>query len=299
MFIIISIFSLLWTFAFLFMGIADLYKMLGGAVIFFYMLPIIAFLSLKYRELASTVWSVIAIFSGFIIVNYLHSYFMYKYIDIHFFILFYVICTPVYFVLFGFWFLIQSFLKSIHDVQYKEPGDSNVIKFFFGFMSLTITAPMMIVVPLLDYFGNRYDINSMGYEIGMGAAIITYLYFLVQFSSVNNETLNYFAKPFHRYNIDLKKVRKYLLIGACIIIAVSLLDELYYRKHWIIWGETITLFIISNILLFRFGKVIFMPRVTGDERPDNPYLPSVKSAKTIGIFIILFLFLLACLIAKK
>lgn len=299
MLIITSIFSLLWTFVFLFIGIIDLYKMLGGMMIFFYMLPIISLLSLKYKELASTVWSVIMIFSGFIVVNYLHSYFIYEHTDFHLFVIFYVIMMPVCLIQLGFMSLIQSFFKSIYNMQYKEPGDLDIIKSFFGFMSLTITLPMIIVISLLIYFEKYYNINSMGYEIGMGAAIVIYLYFLLESCSVKDETLNYFAKPFHRYNIEFKKVKKYLLIGACIVITISLLDELYYRKHWTIWGETIILFIISNILLFRFGKVVFTPRLTEDERPDKLYLPSVKSSKTMGIMIVLFMFAMACFVLKK
>lgn len=299
MFIITSLFSLLWTFVFLFIGITDLHRMLGGMVIIFYILPIIAVLSLKYKELASTIWSMILMFSGFLIINYLHSFFIYKHIKFNIVILCYVIYMPVSFVLFGFWFLIQSFLKSIHSEQYREPGDSDIMKNFSGFMSLTIISPMLIIISFLINFENNYNINSMGYEIGMGAAVVTHLYFLLESCSVTDKTLNYFAKHFQRYNIDLKKVRKYLLICTCIIITISLLDELYYREHWIIWGETIILFIISNILLFRFGKVIFMPSVKEDERPDKLYMPSVKSTKTIGIMIVLFMFAMACFIARK
>lgn len=298
MIIIVSIFTLIWILSFIYIGVADIHIMLGGVVVFFYMLPIASFLSLKYRELAAVIWSKILILSGFVIVNYLHSYFMTKHVDINFFMLIYVILIPVWFVLCGFFYMIQSFLQSVHAKQYKEPGDTKIIKYFLGFMALLIGASLLIVVPLLDYFGNRQDINSIGYEVGMGAAVITFLYFLLESRRVTDETLNYFARPFHRYRVNLKKIKKYLILVTCIFITISLLDELYYRKHWMIWGETIILFIISNIVLFRFGKVIFMPPISANERPDKMYLPSVRSKRTVIIIAICLIFAMVCAIAK-
>ncbi|MBN1664039.1 MAG: hypothetical protein JW943_10605, partial [Deltaproteobacteria bacterium] len=114
-----------------------------------------------------------------------------------------------------------------------------------------------------------------------------------------DDTLIYFSKPFSRFNIDINKVKKYLFGGTLIFIIFSVLGEQYQRKQWTIWCETIILLIINNLLLSKYGRVLFEDIYKKHRfiRPDNPYLPSVKSRKTVILFLLCFAFAIGLVLA--
>ena len=141
---------------------------------------------------------------------------------------------------------------------------------------------------------NLRNINSLGYQIALGGLIIGSLVFLFEARRIPMETLNYFARPITRFNTDIKKVKKYLVISTLVILFLSS-DFETFRGHWIMWGETVIAFLIYVVLLFKFGQILFIPSMPRTERPRKIYLPSMKSKRysiILSTFLGLYLIIL-------
>ncbi len=294
--IIACIFILLFALSFVYIGVAVLSKMLGGAMFIYYLLPVgIAVAALKNKEYAKILWSVVLTYSGLVLVNYVHSYFTYNQEYFTFFTLIYLILIPVWFISLGYGCTIQSFLLPVNAEAIERKEDSDAFRYYLAGVVATMgVIPMAMTIPLLDLWRNASDINSIGYEIGLGIFILSNIYLLFESRKITKETLNYFAKPFRRFDTDAKKIKKCFILGTLFLVISSAGKEWIYRGHWIIWGETMALFIMYNLLLFKLGQVLFLAVSSHIESPSTIYLPSVKGKKLIIMIIFTCLFAILC-----
>jgi len=293
-----GLFNLAWAAIFLYFGIRDLQTILGGTICFFYFLPIIAILTLRYREYAKILWSVNLTFIGIVLVNYLHSYFSIHSITINFLVLAYVIFIPFSFVFYGYLYLIQSLLVSPKSRVIENSEDMKTFKYFRAYTTLMISVPIILTLPIIDCFGHNKDIVSNGFEVASGLFISTMLMLLMQSRKISKETINYFAKPIPRTMWSLEKVKKIISIGTIVFIIFSAINELKIRQHWFIWSESIAILVMNILVLLKFGQVIFMPINIQGERPINFYFPVLKN-RIITIITLSIVFMVVCALISQ
>ena len=275
--VLMGLFIAAWATIFLYFGISCLQTMLGGTIWFFYLLPIIAALTLLNRNYAKIFWSVNSTFLGIVLVNYLHSYFNIHYFNINLLILAYLIFIPFSFVFCGYFYLIQSLLISTTSKVIKNSEDMKAFKYFIAYTTVMISAPIVLTLPLIDCLGHNRNIVSNGFEIASGLFVSTILMLLIQSRKISKETINYFAMPIPSITWSIEKVKKIIGIGTLIFIIFSAIAELKIRQHWFIWSESIAILVVNILVLLKFGQVIFMPINVQRERPINFYFPVLKN----------------------
>ena len=284
--ILTGLFIILWAICIIFFGIPELYKYLGGSTGFYFLLPLVVCVNFKYRALTKLLWSITLTLIGLITINALHSYFSINHKEYGFFTLTYVVSIPLGCVMAGYVLTVQSFLV------FDKKEDIQDLGYFGGFLVAVFLVPLLCVIPYLDQLKEIGNINNLGYQIGLGVSIISGLVFLIEIKDTTVEMLNYLAKPLVRFGTTISKARKILFISVMIFLAIFSLSELNYRGHWIIWIETVFVFIIYILVLYKFGKILFEKSVERNHRLKVIYLPSIKSKRTaiIGaIFITLYL----------
>lgn len=286
----------LWFITLLYIGIFDLIKALGGTFIFFILLPLFASLSLKLKQLAPILWSLITIFIGLILTNYLHSYISLH--QIHFDVYTGILLTilPSSAVIFGTILMIQYFFKLPSITQYKHPDDKNMVIYFGGFLYLAISILLGITIPLIILLDASIN-YGLGYEIALCVIFLIITYFAFEFRKISIETINYFAQPFKKFKIDTNEANRYLVKYTLMIILASGIFEIY-REQWIIWAESTLIIVVVTILLMKFWRVLYLPEQPQNWRPNDIYLPSIKSRKTILILILVILFAFICAIIE-
>jgi hypothetical protein len=293
---IMGFFVILWSTILIYFGFTNLRGMLGGAIWFFYILPFIFVLSPHNKDYAKVLWSIAATFIGIVAVNYLHSYFNIHYFNFHLLILAYVIFVPFSFIFLGCYCSIQSFLLPVTSKEIENDENMEKFRYFMGYYFLMITVTMGLTVPLLMYFGSYKNVNSIAFEISSFVFALGMLSVLFESRKISKETVNYFAKPIRRLNMNVKKVRKIIIIGTLLFIICSAIDELKSRQHWLIWFGSIAILLTNVSLLCKFGQIIFLPINNKKERPDNFYLPLMKNKIIIVavlsmIFFLVFVFM--------
>lgn len=290
MILVVFGFIIIWALCLVYIGIPYLFKMLGGSYVFFFLLPLIVSICTKYKEYAKLLWSIVLTMFGIIVVNFLYSYFLYNYKNFNLFIRAYVVLIPVGCILLGYAFTLQSFLIFNKKDRINKKEDIEALNYFSGFVVAIFTIPLLSTISILLQFRTLNNINSIGFQYALGSLILGGLIFLFEVRKIPIETLNYFSKLNHtKFNIDIRKVKKCLIIGMSIFIVFSFLNELEYRKHWVIWIETITIFVIYVIFFYLFSKTFFKPISIHQQRPAKIYLPSLKNRRNIIIIGFLFL----------
>lgn len=280
--ILISLFLILWAICIVFFGIPELYNLLGGSTGLYFLLPLVVCVSFKYRALTKLVWSIILTLVGLIIVNALYSYFSFNHKELDFFTLTYVVSIPLGCVIAGYVLTIQSFLV------FGEKENIEDLSYFGGFLVAVFIVPLLCVIPYLDQLKELRNINNLGYQIALGGLIISGIVFLIETKDTTTEMLNYLAKPLVRFDTNVSKVRKMLSIGVMLFLVICLHWEFNYRGDWIIWTETVFVFIIYIFVLYKFGKILFKTSDKSDHRLKAIYLPSIKSKRAAIIGAIFF-----------
>jgi hypothetical protein len=284
--ILIYIFLIVWATCIVYIGIPNIYKVLGGSTGFYFILPFVVCIILKYKALAKLLWSIVLTLVGLMVVNYLYSHFFCSYRDFQLLTKVYLIYAPIGCIWLGYACTLQYFLVKQEDLKRKE--DIDALRYFAGFYVAALTVPLSIIVPILDLLKGLTNINSIGYQIGLSSLILGSLMFLYEVRKIPIETLNYFARPSYRFDANIDKFEKTLVIGTLVFLVFSTYWEIFYRRQWIMWAETVIVFIIYLFVLYNFGKILFMPRVSDTQRPTRIYLPSIKSRKNI-IMVLIFL----------
>jgi hypothetical protein len=257
---------------------------------FYLILPIIVIFPIAYRELAKILWSVILTIVGFFIVNYLFSYFFLSPKSYHFLISIYIIYLSIGCILFGYIFTLQSFLPiGTRDTIERTP-DTDAIRYFNGFFVAIFLLPLFTTMSSLAFYGKVHEIYSLsfGYQYALGSLIFGGVIFLLEFLRVPIKTLNYFSKPLYRFKADKSKITKYLIIGMIIFLIFSATNELQFRRNWILWSETMILFILYFSLILKLGAILYEPTPSSMKKPSEVKLPSLKdkgNAILIGFLI--------------
>jgi hypothetical protein len=284
-------FLFFWALSFIYLGIPDTYKMLGGSTGFYFLLPLVASLHFICRYFAKLLWSFICILIGLIATNYLYSYFYYyDFKSFKLLSIVYIIYAPISFIIMGFVCTIQSL------VEFKKKEDISSLRYFSALIVALFAIPPLIIIPILDYLKNSIYIYNLGYQIALGTILAGGLIFLLDARKITLETLYYIAKPVHRFDVDRSKFKGVLIIGTLIFLICCTYWEIFYRNHWLIWSETVIIFSIYICMMFVFVRVIFIPAGSEIRRPKEVYLPSIKSKKTIIIAAIFLSFFLLALI---
>jgi len=298
MLILFSLLNLLWALIFLYFGILDLQKTLGGAICFFYFLPIIAFLALRYKDYAKILWSINSTFIGIVLVNYLHSYFSIHFININILKLAFVIFIPLSFIFCGYFYLLLSILiPDVSEVS-KNSEDTKAFKYFISYATLMMSVPVILVLPLMSCIGHNKNVINNSFEIVSGVFVFTILLLLYKSRKIPKETINYFSRPIPRLSSSVEKVKIIICIGTLIFIILSAGYELKIRQHWLIWSESIAILVVNIMILLKFGLIIFMPINVQRERPSNFYFPVLKKDIIVIIILSIFLALICALISK-
>jgi hypothetical protein len=199
--------------------------------------------------------------------------------------------TPIGIILIGVGATMQYFLPfdSMHTMKKKE--DILTLRHYFVFLMLALMIPTMLAIPIVDLLKGLDHINSISYLVILGLFTIGCLVIVLKTRKVSLETLNYFSKPIPRFNVDVKKAKKWLTSSIIVFVLFSLGMEFIYRKQWLIWSETIISFIIYVFILFKFGAILFIPIQSNRDHQINTYLPSIKSKQTIFVILLLWVLL--------
>jgi len=286
--IIVYGFLIVWTICLVYIGIPDIYQILGGSTGFYFLLPIIVCINLAYKKLSKLLWAIIFTLIVLIIVNYLYSYFINNSINFKSLTRVYVIWVPVCLILLGYALTMQNFIVFEKKDGLPRKEDIEAISNFSKFLLATFFIPLSLTIPFVFFSGSFpgiRNVNSLLYQIAMGWFIVGGLIFIFETRKIPIETLNYFAMPIDRFLIDTKKAKKVLTISTLIFVIFSSSWEIY-RAHWVMWIESVIVFLIYVLTLYRFGRIIFVPSTSSTQRPTNIYLPSIKSRRTIIIGVI-------------
>ena len=178
MILVIFGFIIIWVVCLIYIGIPDLFKMLGGSYVFFFLLPLIVSICTKYKEYAKLLWSIILTMFGIIVVNFLYSYFLYNYKNFNFFIRVYVVLIPVGCILLGYAFTLQSFLIFNKKDRIKKKEDIEALNYFSGFVVAIFTIPL-----LSRHYFTKWERCAWFYTI--------FEQFRGRFHSINNAQLSY------------------------------------------------------------------------------------------------------------
>jgi hypothetical protein len=287
-----GIFIVLWSAIFIAFGVMQLKIMLGGSIWFFYILPLLFLLSSYNKDYAKITWSIASTFIGIVVVNYLHSYFIIHYFNFNIMALVYVIFVPFSLIFLGSCLSIQTFLLPVTSKQIENYEDMEKFRYFIGYLFFMISVAMALTIPLLFYLESCKTVNSIAFEICSFVFALGMLSVLFESRNISKETINYFAKSIPRINFNARKALKLITIGTIVFIIFSAIDELISRGHWLIWSGSMAILVTNISLLYKFGQVIFLPINNQRERPNNFYLPLMKSK----VFIVTAFLLLFCLV---
>lgn len=198
----------------------------------------------------------------------------------------------------GYVYSVYFFLSDINNSKFLSDNKKKTLKNFVGFLVAVFWIPVLSIIPILEILKSLRNINSIGYQIGLGGLITGGLLFLFEARKIPLEVLNYVSKPIERFEIDKRKIRNYLLFGIIVFFLVSSYWEVFYRGHYIMWLQTYSSIVIWVMILYEFGTVIVIPVEPYRIRSETIYLPSIKSRRTINIaliFVVFYIFLLLTL----
>ena len=287
--IVVYIFLIIWTVSFVYIGIPDLFMMLGGSAIFYLLLPLIAFIYPKNKALTKLLWSIVLTLFGLMLTNYSYSYFLCNYKDFRVLTRIYVVLIPALCILMGYGLTMETLLITPMKARLERKEHAEALGYFCAFFMGVFVPPLFCLIPFLVQFHELRNINSIGYEIALGGLIVGGLIFLFEARRIPIETLMYFTRPLPRFDTDTRKLRKRLMIGILICVVWSAIKELLYRQQWIIWGETVVIFVMYVLLLNNFSRVLFLPASFPSASPSKIWLPSIKNKRGRAIVGLLFL----------
>jgi hypothetical protein len=278
MIIVAFILFVIWIAVLYSIGIPNILSSLGGSAGFYFAIPLIIIVAVKFRELAKLIWCVILTLFGLIASNFFYSYLINHSKSINPILLIAIIWFSSLFILSGIALALHYFLdfKNKGYLNRKEKDDSEVLRYFSAFFTAIFHTPLLITIPIILGVGRLKSAPDIGYQIAFGCLILGGTIFLIELIKVPIETLNYYAKPIPRFKADIKKIKKKFEIGILMFLVIFLYLEIKYRGFWIFGIETTILFIIFSILLYKFSTIFFIPFSETNERPVQTDLPSMK-----------------------
>lgn len=292
---IIIIFHIVWFLCFISIGIPDIFIILGGSVELFFILPIIIILSFKFKPLPGLLLGFILTLAGIILINYLYSYFL----NIHkmkmmFIVIPYILILPAFFIIFGYAFTLFSIIGiKKNNLNIKEE-DRKELSYFTGYFMACFSIPLSFVLAFLFNYKEGNNILLIGYEIVLGSMLMSSLVLFYELRKVPKKTLLYYRLVSFKFNTNLKKVKKYIVVIILVIVAFSFTSEFTFRKQWIIWFETIAIFAVYILFLFEIVDILCMPAAIEENELNSDRLPSIKSKRniiTIGVLTVIYLIL--------
>jgi len=291
---------IVWSLPFIVFDIQHIFTMLGGSFELYILLPIIAALGLTRKTSSRLIWSILLTIFGLVLINYAHSYFLLNHIEFKPIKRIYVVLIPIVIILSGFLYTYYSFI-SVRRLKNKNRNDNRkVIANFNALFTLLFILPLFFTIPILFRSNTFFNINSLGYNVALAGFLISGFLFLFEVRKIPMSTIHYFTKPIEKIDVNFKKMKKYLLILFIILFILSIGKEFIYRKHWLIWSETIFILIIYFLMLMKLTEVLFAPKELPDNGITNIYLPSIREKrniiKGIVLFIILILIFIVCII---
>jgi len=277
-----------WVAILIYIGLPELFGMLGGCAVLFLLLPLVVVMTLNHKNYSKLLWAVFFSFMGYILVNYLYSYYVTEYKNYRFLTTSYLIFLPLYCIPIGYWLTISCLIKDYKSKEIVDDTDRKVLLNFLQFCIATLLIPPLFVIQFIVVLEDNRNVISSCYLIGLCIVGISNFVFLVKMRRVSLETLNYFSKPIQRFTSNIANVRKWFIIGTITMLMFAFGLECIYRNQWLILLVTAIAFVMHVAVLSRLGNILFVPIAIDGERPSNLYLPSIRGKQSI---IILFLFL--------
>lgn len=246
-------------------------------MVFFWLIPILSIPTcFKYNVLFRIGLSSILILWGIVWVNYLQSFYFGRISEISLLPKMYILLMPTIFIYIGYMALMKSPLKSANSFEAENKEDRIRMINFDVFLGAVYFMSMMSVPFVLTKLSFTY-----GYEIPFLSVVIASIYLCLEIKNISPYSLNHYSKDLTRIPHNPGKIFKYWKVILILIMLKSFLDEYQYRGNWLLWGESITAFLILNFLLFKFRTLLFQP--TSAIPKTDIYLPSGKNMRTIII----------------
>jgi hypothetical protein len=270
--------TLFWVIGLVHLGVPGIFTKLGGSSVFYFILPLVVCANFRFKPLTKLIWTCVFTLLGFVLVNYLYSYFLENPHQYHLLLRVFLIWIPSSLVAFGFWGIMAFFWISGVTAEFEKKDHFQAFKGFAmlcgGAFSISVTVTVLIIMAL----GKEYPVAS-GYVVAFGSLIASQLFLVLLISEAPLATLNYFAKPVHRFDGNIIRVRNRTIIGTSILLLVSLHWEMEFRGCWFIWGETIILLVLYLVFLYQFARILFLPEMSSSDRLPYFGLPSIGDFK--------------------
>lgn len=219
-----------WILLYAYIGFPNIYELLGGSFGFFALYPIIVYMHLKFRKYRKLIWLFTSTIAGLIVLDGICSYV----INLNEFAYVVLISFPISWVIYGYAAGIEGYVK-------REARNNEIYKNFILFYLIVLLIPFDIMILLIS----MNIIHKKGLIfILLGSIITSGLIMLITTQKITIEEIVFFSKPIERINISVKKAKKYLVLFIIAVIVFSSYWEVY-RKEWLLWIETVFVFIIQ------------------------------------------------------
>ena len=275
---------IVWVLCCICIGISNIFSILGGMSILFFLIPLVAAICILNNTFSKLLLSIILTMSGLIFVNYTYAYFLHNDKNYALLIRLYIVLIPVCCVLVGYGCTISSLINFKQDNI--DNDISTALSRFSGYFVAILTIPLLSTVSIIACYNT---IHSLDYQVALGSLIIGSLFLLFEIKKIPIETIGFLIKPTFKINVNIAIVKKWIVFCTLIITIFSALNEYEHRGYWVIWSESIILFIIYLLFLYHFCKIFFKPFCLSNQRPNEINLPSIKSKKNIIIVVALSL----------
>lgn len=283
------IFLIPWVLFLVYVGIPDIYKILGGTFGFFSLYPIIVFIHYKFVEYRKLLWIFVLTMSGLTVANHIYYYLLYSEIKIPSLAYVVISAIPISWVITGYLLGIEIFIK---PERFK---DNIVLKNFRLYCIIAMLMPFYCVIPILIELNKLNKMEVYGMQLFFGGIITSGLLLLIETAKITLEEMEYFSIYTKNINIPVDKAKRFVLAGIAIVLLLSTYWEMY-RGEWLLWAETATVFVLYVFLQFRFAKVIFVSKQTAQNKPSKYNFPSIKNKKSIVLGLILLALFLSIVI---
>lgn len=283
------VFLLLWVIFLIYVGIPDIYKILGGTFGLFLLYPILVFMHYRFAEYRKLVWIFVLTIVGLIIANYSYYYFLNSMTKSSKLLYIVITAIPISWVITGYLLGIEVFIE-------PNAFKNNIIIRNFRLYCLTIMlVPFYCAIPLLIELGKIAKLELYGMQSLLGGLITSGLVLLIGTGKITLEEMKYVSVPINGTNFTIKKAKKFALIGIAAILLLSTYWEIY-RGEWLVWAETATVFILYVFLQFRFTRIICASQKELNA-PSKYNFPSLKDKKSIILGLALLMLFLTLIIS--
>ncbi len=290
--IVLLLFLLVWSLCILIIGIPQIYFLLGGTTGLFFLMPVIASICFVYSSLQKVVWSSLLTLGSLIVINGAYSYFFKNPRDLDLLITSYILCIPVALIVSGYSCTLESFVDLRGKTGLKHQ-DTKFLRYFSVFLLGNSSIAACITIIMVGSFEKLDLIIAMGYQIILGGFMTGCLLFANEARKFPKEASIHLSKLNVKFHCSARHFKTVFAGGILAFLAFSTYWEVFYRKAWVMWGETVVVFIGYIFLLWKFGAEPFLDTTNREIQPDRINIPSVWNRRTIITALISFsLFLL-------